>query len=76
MQRILSCALPCPWNRFISVWELLKVSFENYRTYCKEKRQDIKQITKHHNLSIKESMFSAVKTRYEATYLVGGAEEF
>ena len=50
MQTILSCALPCPWNRSISVWELLKVSFENYRTHCKKLRQDIKQLTKHHNL--------------------------
>ena len=31
-QKIPSCALPCPRNRLISVWELLKVSLENYRT--------------------------------------------
>ena len=31
-QKIPSCALPCPRNRLISVWELLKVSFENHRT--------------------------------------------
>ena len=32
---------PCPWNRTISAWELLKELFENYRTNCNEYRRDI-----------------------------------
>ena len=45
---------PCPQSRLISAWELLKESFETYRTNCNEWQPDIKRLMKHSKLLTKK----------------------
>ena len=54
MQKILSCALPCPWVRLTSVWESLRESCKSCKNTCNERRRDIKRPTKRSKLSIKK----------------------
>ena len=61
MQKTLSCAMSHTWSRFISVWELLKESFENYRTPS-HKVTTGHQAAHEALQSNKKPMFSALKS--------------